>query len=163
MKKAIIFLPIFILTLFYSITLKAQCQEYIEAVAEWELEPYVLDGNFQARIIYEGDSIEVTRTFLAGNKYKISVIGMDMFTKTITITDSDGFIVFKNYPIGDEDLGTFTSQTGDEISCFGVNYWEFEPETSQNLKITVEIEKIAKKDKLRIQGCLGVVVGFDAE
>jgi len=163
MKRLIIFIPIFIFILFYSNAAKSQCQEYIEAVAEYELEPYILDGNFQARIIYEGDSIQVYRTFLAGNSYKISVIGMDMFTKFITITDADGFIVFKNYQINDEEPVYFESKTGETVSGFGINYWEFVPETSQNLKITVQIEKIAKKDKLRIQGCVGVVVGFDSD
>jgi hypothetical protein len=163
MKKSIIFLTILLITIFYSQIVKSQCQEYIEAVAEWELDPYILDGNFQARIIYEGDSIQVSRTFLAGNKYKISIIGMDMFAKNITITDDDGFIVFKNYLIGDEDPEYFLTSTGESVSNIGINFWEFEPEYSQNLKITVEVEKIAKKQKLRLQGCLGVVVGFETE
>lgn len=163
MKRNLIFIPILFLSLFYSQSSFSQCQEYIEAVAEWELEPYLLDGNFQARIVYEGDSIQVTRTFLAGNKYKISVIGMDMFMKNITITDADGFIVYKNYLIGKEEPEYFESNSGEMIMNVGTNYWEFEPETSQNLKITVEVEQVAKKKKLRIQGCLGVVVGFLTE
>jgi len=160
MKKSIIFLSIIIISIFYSVTAKSQCQEYIEAIAEYELEPYKLDGNFLSPIIYEGDTVSLTRTFLAGNKYKISVVGMDMFVKYVTITDADGFIVFKNYPIGEEVSTNFTSQSGEEIADFGSNFWEFTPTESQNLKILVEIEQIATKQKLRIQGCLGIIVGF---
>ncbi len=160
MKKIKLFLAILVGLLFLSQNLKSQCQEYIEAIAEYELEPYVLDGNFLAPIIYEGDTVSLTRTFLAGNKYKISVVGMDMFVKYITITDADGFVVFQNFPNAEEETKYFTSQAGENIACFGNNFWEFTPTKSENLKVLVKIEIIATKQKNRIQGCLGIIVGY---
>ena len=66
---------------------KAQCREYIEAIAESELEPYVLDGNFESPILSEGESVEFYRTFMSGLNYKIDVCGMEMFFKEITISE----------------------------------------------------------------------------
>lgn len=140
---------------------KSQCKEYIKSIAPDALSPYVLDGNFFAPVIYEGEEIELTRTFLAGQKYKISVVGMDFFEKEITIKDQDGFIIFKNYKIGRKDKDEhFTDYEGYKVSCLGSTYWEFELEQSQNLTIIVKLEKKAKKKKDRLRGCLGIVIGF---
>ncbi len=139
----------------------AQCREYIKAMAGMQLNPYVLDGNFLSPEIYEGEQVELTRTFLQGQKYKIMLIGMDMFERKITITDSDGFIIFKNYPSkNSEEARYFEDINGDQIMNFGSTYFEFTAEESQNLTIKVEIEQIAKKKKHRLKGCLGIVVGF---
>ena len=58
---------------------KAQCREYIEAIAESELEPYMLEGNFESPIVSEGESVEYYRTFMSSLNYKIDVCGMEMF------------------------------------------------------------------------------------
>ncbi len=159
MKKNIFLLLLFNIIITLSTT--AQCKEYIKSVAKSSLSPYTLDGNFFSPIVFEGDKVELTRTFMAGQKYKISVVGMDFLEKKITITDQDGFIVFKNYQIKrKEEEQYFTDYEGSLIYCLGSTYWEFELEQSQNLTITVEIEQKAKKKSQRLRGCLGIVVGF---
>ena len=86
---------------------------------------------------------------------------MDLLGKQVTITDDDGFIVFHNYPIKKEEQPTFfTNNNGEQVINFGSNYYEFEPEQSQNLKITVTIEKKSFWKKNRMKGCLGIIVGF---
>ena len=161
MKKYILIISFFAIFSFtYQIT-NAQCKQYIQAIAPMQLEPFVIDGNFLSPVIYEGDQISLTRTFLVGQKYKVIVVGMDIFEKKITITDQDGFILFKNYSSKiTESPRYFTDENGDKIVNFGSNYWVFEPTVSQNLTITIEIEQKAKSKKKRIQGCMGVVVGF---
>lgn len=145
-----------------SVAISAQCRNYIKAVAPGALDPYIMDGNFFAPVLYEGDSYELSRTFLSKQKYKISVIGMDLFEKKITIKDEDGFIVFKNYLIKKKENPTyFVDIEGNNIDCIGSSYWEFELERSQNLTVTVELERKAKKKKHRLKGCLGVVIGFE--
>jgi len=159
MNKKIIFS--FIIFLSLSFLSNAQCKGYIKSVAPNALTPYVMDANFWAPVIYEGDKIELTRTFLAHQKYKISVIGMEFFTKKITIKDEDGFILFKNFPSKrTERTRFFTDIDENQIPCFDSNYWEFELNRSQNLTIIIELERRAKKKKNRLKGCLGVVVGF---
>jgi len=154
-----------LINLFFIIILaqqvNAQCREYIQAVAAYQLEPYTMDGNFLSPEIFEGEKVELTRTFLKGHKYKIMVIGMDLFAKKITITDSDGFIVFKNYTLkSSEEPQYFTDFDGNRIMSLGSNSFEFTPESSQNLTIKVELEQKAKRKKKRLKGCMGIVVGF---
>jgi len=157
-----------LISLFFIIILaqgvNAQCREYIQAVAAYQLEPYTMDGNFLSPEIYEGEKVELSRTFLKGQKYKIMVIGMDLFEKKITITDSDGFIIFKNYTLkNNEETQYFTDFEGNNIISLGSNYFEFAPQTSQNLTIKVELEQKAKRKKKRLKGCMGIVVGFATE
>ena len=99
---------------------KAQCREYIEAIAESELEPYVLDGNFESPILSEGESVEFYRTFMSGLNYKIDVCGMEMFFKEITISEVEKKdngkrtvknVLFKNFGKNTEDQ-IITTSTG---------------------------------------------------
>ena len=54
-----------------------QCKEYIEANYSTQLEPYVIDGNFIAPILTEGDSIDLNRTFYSDQDYRVAVYGFD--------------------------------------------------------------------------------------
>ncbi len=159
MKK---FVLLSIILSFNVFSLFAQCREYIKAIAPTQLQPYVLDGNFLAPVVYEGDEVTLKRTFLAGQKYKIMILGMDIWQKRITISEDNGMILFQNYlPHGKDELNcSFTDIDGNTIPCLGVNYFEFEPDHSMNVTIKVEIERKAKRKKDRLQGCLGIVVGF---
>lgn len=159
MRKRILFI-----ILFFSISISSysQCKEYIKAIAPGTLTPYILDGNFNAPVVYEGEKVKLTRTFLGGTKYKIAVLGMELFDKQITVKDQDGFILFKNYIIKkNEKPQYYTNIKGEKIPCLGSTVWEFELEKSQNLTITVVLERKSKRKKNRLRGCLGIVVGFE--
>ncbi len=155
-----IFLILFFSFIFYY-SANAQCKEYIKAIAPTKLSPYILDGNFFAPVLYEGDKVELNRTFLANQKYKIAIIGMDFFAKKIIIEDEDGFIIFKNYPSKrNEKIRYYTDINGNKVPCFGSNSFEFELDRTQNLNIKVKLERKAKRRKNRLKGCMGIVIGF---
>ncbi len=159
MKKKIFIL--LLLPIIFPVLAEAQCREYIEAIAPDKITPYVLDANFYSAVVYEGDKISFSKSFIQGQKYKIEVVGMDIFEKKITIYDEDEFIVFKNYQIKKkEDPQVYTDHNGNKVDCIGSNSWEFEVEESKNYKIEVQIEKKAKKKKQRLRGCMGVLIGF---
>jgi len=40
------------------------------------------------------------------------------------------------------------------------NYYEFIATKTENLKITIRIEKKAKRRKNRLKGCLGIIIGY---
>ncbi|GEM_PF-1974230 len=154
------FFPI-LLAIFLSINLFGQCREYIKAMAPTLLQPYVSDGNFFAPVVYEGDKVQLTRTFIGGQKYKILIMGMDLWQKYITIKDDDGFTLFQNFPPRRKKLNCeFTDYQGNKIPCIGQNYFEFQPDHTVTLTITVKIQQIAKRKKNRVKGCLGIVVGY---
>ena len=154
-------LNILVLSLILPIIAQAQCKEYIKSIAPEAVEPYVMDGNFFSPVVYEGEEIVLTRTFLAGQKYKVAVLGMDLFEKQITVKDADGFIVFKNYKIRkSEKAEYYTDYEGYKMPCLGSHFWEFELEESQNLTIIVQLERKARRRKDRLRGCLGIVIGF---
>lgn len=159
MNKRIVFS--FIVFISISLTINAQCKDYIKTIASDALTPYLMDANFWAPVVFEGEKIELNRTFLARQKYKISVVGMEFFSKNITVLDEDGFVIFKNYPSKKKEKSPiFLDIDGNQVPWFGTNYWEFELDRSQNLTIIVELERKAKKKKDRLRGCLGIVVGF---
>jgi hypothetical protein len=155
MKK---FLIIALLSTVINFSAKAQCHEYIETIAESELEPYILDGNFIAPIVTEGETVTLTRTFLAGQSYKIDVCGMDMFFKEITITEEKN-VVFKNFGKDSEDK-MFTTSEGTTLPVYGLNFYEFTPDHTMNLKIKVKITPFEGGGGLKLEGCLGILVGF---
>ncbi len=146
------------MTLVFQFTAQAQCREYIETIAESELEPYILDGNFLSPVVSEGDVVTLNRTFLAGQSYKINVCGMDMFFKEITITE-DKTVLFKNFGKDSEDK-IITTSDGTALPLNGLNFYEFTPDHTMNLKIKVKIVPFDGGSSLKLEGCLGILVGF---
>lgn len=135
-----------------------QCREYIETIAEQELEPYILDGNFHAPVVTEGETVTLNRTFLAGQSYKVAVCGMDMFFKEITISE-DKKVIFKNFGKEARDKIVTTSD-GMSLPLEGLNFFEFTPDHTMNLKIKVKIVPFDGGGSMKLEGCLGVLVGF---
>ncbi len=158
--KKLISLTAIILTI--NLLSYAQCKEYIKAIAPSMLEPYVSDGNFFAPTIYEGDEVTLKRTFIGGQRYKIMILGMDLWQKKVTIKDDDGFTLFQNFPPRrHKELNcSFTDWEGNEIPCLGQTYFEFIPDHTMTLLIKVKVQQIAKRKKDRVKGCLGIVVGY---
>jgi hypothetical protein len=147
---------------------KAQCREYIEAIAESELEPYVLDGNFESPIVSEGASVEYYRTFMSGLNYKIDVCGMEMFFKEITISEVEKKdngkrtvknVLFKNFGKNTEDQ-IITTSTGESLPLNGLTFYEFTPDHTMELLIKVKIVPFEGGGGLKLEGCLGILVGF---
>ncbi len=131
------------------ISVNSQCKEYMEAISGMKLHPYTLDGDFIAPILTEGDSIVVHRTFSSGKTYKMAIVGLELFRIKVKITDSNKNLLFKNF-----------DNPEDQIENEGVRTWEFAPDQSQNLIITVTVPIMAGKIQNRMKGCVGVLVGF---
>ena len=155
MKKIII--SVFLAFIIQTVSM-AQCHEYIETIAESELEPYILDGNFVSPIVTEGETVTLTRTFLAGQSYKIAICGMEMFFKEITITE-EKTVLFKNFGKDSEDK-MVTTPDGTTFQLYGLNFFELTPDHTMNLKIKVKITPFQGGGGLKLEGCLGILVGF---
>ncbi len=157
MKKLLIIYAVVI----FANNLFSQCKSYIATIAPEQIKPYVIDGTFYAPVVYEGDKIVYTRAFLKGNRYIIKLVGFDILEKKIKILDEDGFLLFTNYRLNKKvEDKYFIDYQGNKVMWMGTNYFEFTPERSQNIKIVVKLERKAKRKKYRIQGCLGIVVGY---
>ncbi|MCQ2252295.1 MAG: hypothetical protein MJZ61_02465 [Bacteroidales bacterium] len=155
MKKLVF---VALLMLVFQVCAKAQCRDYIETIAESELEPYILDGNFESPIVSEGDVVTLNRTFLAGQNYKVAVCGMDMFNKEITITE-DKTVLFKNYGKDTEDK-IITTSDGTCLPLNGLLFYEFTPDHTMNLKIKVKVVPFDGGGNKKLEGCMGILVGF---
>ncbi len=135
-----------------------QCHEYIEAIAESELDPYILDGNFLAPVVTEGETVKLNRTFLEGQSYKLVVCGMDMFFKEITVTEAKK-VIFKNFGKEARDK-MVTTADGDMFPLEGITFFEFTPDHTMNLEIKVKIVPFDGGGSGKLEGCLGILVGF---
>ena len=145
------------MVLLWHSNVSAQCGEYIESIAESELEPYVLDGNIQSPIVSEGEVVTYNFTFQAGRSYKLDVCGMDMFFKEITITEGKAEI-FKNFGKGTDDKFV-TLEDGTMLPLNGLNFYEFTPDHNMNLKVKIKIVPFDAGSSFKLEGCLGVLVG----
>jgi len=164
MNKMYIFILLFFVQFFSTIEISTgQCREYIESLVEEQLQPYTSDGNFVAETLGEGDSYQVTRTFNKGQSYKISICGMELFMIEMTITDPNKNVLFKNFGEDqEENTNTQTTDEGEEDGTenLGNRSWEFTPQQTVNLTISVKIPVITKNLKHRLEGCLGILIGF---
>ena len=154
MKKLAILILALLLWCSYA---SAQCGEYIESIAESELEPYVLDGTIQSPIVSEGEVVTYNFAFKAGKHYKLDVCGMDMFFKEITITEGKTEL-FKNFGRGTDDKFV-TLDDGTMLPLNGLNFFEFTPDHNMNLKVKIKIVPFDAGSSFKLEGCLGVLVG----
>ena len=154
MKKLVILIQALLLWCSYA---SAQCGEYIESIAESELEPYVLDGNIQSPIVSEGEVVTYNFAFLSGKHYKLAVCGMDMFFKEITITEGKTEL-FKNFGRGTDDKFV-TLDDGTMLPLSGLSFYEFTPDHNMNLKVKIKIVPFDAGSSFKLEGCLGVLVG----
>ena len=124
----------------------AQCKAFVKAGCLHQLNPYIHDGNYQAVIMSEGEEAEVYKAVFAGQQYRLFVCIDDAMPNVeFVVSDVRRNILFDNRKNGNAKI------------------WDFKPEASQQIKITVRIPKSSKADTSEAEiifGCVGVIFGF---
>ena len=124
----------------------AQCKAFVKSGCLPEIAPYIHDGNYQAVIMSEGEEAEVYKTIFAGQQYRLMVC-IDTVLPDIEFVVSDirRNILFDNRKNGN------------------VKVWDFKPDASQQIKITVRVPKSQKQDAFAQEilfGCVGLLFGL---
>jgi vacuolar-type H+-ATPase subunit F/Vma7 len=143
---ALAIVTFFLVTVFSLPNAHAQCKSFVKNGCLPQLAPYIHDGNYQAVIMSESEEAEVFKTVFAGQQYRLLVCTDDVLPDIeFVISDIRRNILFDNRKNGN------------------VKIWDFKPEASQQIKITVRIPKSSKENaatKELIYGCVGVLFGL---
>jgi len=131
---------------FSSQVVHAQCKAFVKSTCLSQLEAYIHDGSYQAVIMSEGEEAEVYKTIFAGQRYRLLVcIDNTLPSVEFVVTDIRRNILFDNRKNGN------------------VTIWDFKPDASQQIKVTIRIPKSQKQgasEKELVFGCVGVLFGL---
>ena len=128
-----------------SYTVSAQCKGFAKKICKLELIPYIHDGNYNAAIMSEGEEADMYKTFYANQQYRLAVCGSDTaFQIEFKVTDARGNVLYNNR---EHHLSKI---------------WDFNLESSQQLRITVKVPVSSKKktDAEISSGCVAIMFGF---
>jgi hypothetical protein len=125
---------------------RAQCKAFVKSACLPQLSPYIHDGSYQAVMMSEGEEAEVYKTIFAGQQYRLFVCIDNIFANVeFVVTDIRKTILFDNRKNGNAKT------------------WDFKPDASQQIKITVRIPKSKKQgadEQELVFGCVGVLFGL---
>jgi hypothetical protein len=140
-NRIIPILAIFILAANTSVN--GQCKAFAKKVCIPELGVYVHDGNYHAAVLVEGEEAELYKTFYSDMKYRVAICGEEGL----------GNVEFKVLDVNKNVL----------YSNKDANYsktWDFELESSQQLKLVVKVPPHSQSGDTPASGCVSIMFGF---
>lgn len=146
MRKLYTILFVILLVLSASVNVNAQCKGFAKKMCKLELMPYIHDGNYHAAVLTEGEEAELYKTFTKGQKYRLAVCNADVLPK----------IEFKIYD-------AYKNVLFDNTEHNMANVWDFELESSQQLKIAVKVPVSNPKAEFPHSGCVSIMFGLQEE
>lgn len=122
---------------------KSQCKPFAKKVCKKELTPYIHNGNYHASILTEGETAKIYKTFDAHKSYRIYVCGSENIPKIhFQVLDGNQNVIYDN-----KNEGYKTK-------------WDFVPESSQELLISLKVDNSAKESEIPVSGCVSVMIGI---
>ena len=144
--SALVIAALSLLAFFSPQDVNAQCKAFVKTGCLPKLHPYIHDGSYQAVIMSEGEEAEVYKTIFAGQHYRLFVC-VDNSLPNVEFIVSD---IRRNV--------LFDNRKNDYAKS-----WDFKPEASQQIKVTIRIPKSKKAnngDSEIIFGCVGMLFGL---
>jgi len=110
------------------------------------LHPFIHDGSYQAVMMNEGEEAEVYKTIFAGQRYRLYVCAAEIFSSGVEFVVSD---VRRNI--------LFDNRKNNNVA-----FWDFRPDASQQIKVTIRVPKSKKNPggSEIIYGCVGILFGL---
>ncbi len=140
------FFPVIGFVLLFAVlplTGKAQCKGFAKKICKLELDPYIHDGNFNAAILTEGEEAELYKTFYSGQQYRVAICASAALPQVeFKIIDVNNTVLYNN-----------------KSNDFSPT-WDFKPEASQQLKISVKIPSDGNDPEDIKSGCVAIMFGF---
>ena len=146
MRKSLrIIIPAILLS-FTLINANGQCKGFAKKMCKLELIPYIHDGNYHAAVLTEGEEAELYKTFTKGQKYRLAVCSADILPG----------IEFRIYD-------AYKNVLFDNTEHNMANVWDFELESSQQLKIAVKVPVGNPEAEYPNSGCVSIMFGLQEE
>jgi hypothetical protein len=136
---------VLVLGLFASIDAQSQCISYARAVVKPELSPYIHDGNYNATILGEGESVVLRKTVFEGQKYRIVVKGVpELPALRFRVIDSGSKVLFDNA------LYDYASS------------WDFDIQDTRTISVEVSVREDEDPESTT-GGCVAILFGLNLD
>ena len=143
MKRSLFVSILLVLFTLASMNTYAQCKQFAKNSCKVELSPYQHDGNYHAAVLLEGEEAELYKTFYSNTDYRILICGAsNLGNIEFRIVDGNGKVLYFN------KLHEFKRQ------------WDFRLESSQQLKIIVNVPVADGTSTEPKEGCVSIMFGF---
>ncbi|MBN1158652.1 MAG: hypothetical protein JXA61_04665 [Bacteroidales bacterium] len=127
-------------------SVEAQCKGFAKKLCKLELAPYIHDGNYHAAILTEGEEAELYKTFYTDQRYRIAICGAEALPAVeFQIVDAYRNVLFDNR---EHDMAST---------------WDFSLESSQQLKVVVNVPVSGTQAEFPNSGCVAIMFGFQEE
>jgi hypothetical protein len=143
MKKLLtgtILLIIFLVTPLQGIS---QCKHFAKQVCKKELNPYIHNGNYNAAILTEGETAEMYKTFYAKQNYRVYICGSSAMPDI-------------HFQVLDVNRNVLYDNKNHDYKM----KWDFIPESSQQLIISLKVENSEKESGEPVSGCVAIMIGI---
>ncbi|MCU0407611.1 MAG: hypothetical protein MUD02_01565, partial [Bacteroidales bacterium] len=137
MRLKVLF-PVLALLLAAGVTdMNAQCKSFAKKVCIPELGVYVHDGNYHAAVLVEGEEAELYKTFYSDMKYRVAIVGEENLSNIeFKVLDASRNVIYSN-----KDANFAKT-------------WDFELQSSQQLKLVVKVPERSKSGETPASGCV---------
>jgi hypothetical protein len=142
-KKGILFIFLLACMITLPMAMNAQCKQFAKNTCKAGLEPYQHDGNYHAALLIEGEEAELYKTFYSDREYRIGVCGANNLDAVeFKVVDTrDGKVLYDN------SLNDYAWK------------WDFNLESSQQLKIMVKVPVPEANVDEPEEGCVAIMFG----
>lgn len=142
-KKGILLVSLLACMFTLPMALNAQCKQFAKNICKPELDPYQHDGNYHAALLIEGEEAELYKTFYSEREYRIGVCGANnLSTIEFKVVDTRNGKVLYDNSLNDYDWK-----------------WDFNLESSQQLKIVVKVPVPDANVDEPQEGCVAIMFG----
>ncbi len=142
-KKGILFISLLACMIALPMAMNAQCKQFAKNTCKAGLDPYQHDGNYHAALLIEGEEAELYKTFYSDREYRIGVCGANNLENVeFKVVDTrNGKVLYDN------SLNDFDWK------------WDFNLESSQQLKIMVKVPVPEANVDEPEEGCVAIMFG----
>jgi hypothetical protein len=142
-KKGILFISLLACMITLPMAMNAQCKQFAKNTCKAGLEPYQHDGNYHAALLIEGEEAELYKTFYSDREYRIGVCGANNLDAVeFKVVDTRNGKVLYDNSLNDSDWK-----------------WDFNLESSQQLKIMVKVPVPEANVDEPEEGCVAIMFG----
>jgi hypothetical protein len=142
-RKGILFISLLACMITLPMAMNAQCKQFAKNTCKAGLDPYQHDGNYHAALLIEGEEAELYKTFYSDREYRIGVCGANNLEAVeFKVVDTRNGKVLYDNSLNDYDWK-----------------WDFNLESSQQLKIMVKVPVPEANVDEPEEGCVAIMFG----
>lgn len=108
-----------------------------------DIAPFVHNGQYNGAVLFEGEEATMVQTFYNNHNYRLMACTQSLLSDSVyfEVSDFDGFLLY-------------TSQGKAKP------YWDFNVESTQQLKIRLVAPDQQTTSDIKQSGCVSILVGF---